>query len=69
MAIHTNTCKKSEKKKGEPKKSFSDEKNLQQGILSNKEVNAHKEVYTQKEEFKKCREPLQHPIGRAHYRT
>lgn len=41
MAIHTNTCKKSEKKKGEPKKSFSDEKNLQQGILSNKEVNAH----------------------------
>lgn len=40
MAIHTNTCKKSEKK-GEPKKNFSDEKNLQQGILSNKEVNAH----------------------------
>lgn len=29
------------RRKGEPKKNFSDEKNLQQGILSNKEVNAH----------------------------
>lgn len=39
MAIHRNTCKRSEQK-GEPKKNFSDEKNLQQVILGNKEVNA-----------------------------
>lgn len=68
MAIHTNKRKKSEKKESRKRISV-------MRRICNKEYSAIKRLthtYTQKEEFKKYREPLQHPIdkkSRAHYRT